>query len=151
TDRQLLEQILKNLLSNAFKFTEQGSVELGIARDQRRTKACIAFAVTDTGIGVAPDQHERIFEAFQQADTSITRRFGGTGLGLTISREYARVLGGEITLSSAPRGGSTFTLFLPLTESAAQAAEPEVAPGRHEAAAPLPDDVAVLAKKKILI
>jgi HAMP domain-containing protein/signal transduction histidine kinase/ActR/RegA family two-component response regulator len=124
TDPQRLEQILKNLLSNAFKFTEAGSVEVDIAmeRDTKRFKSqalaratsAIAFAVTDTGIGIAPDKQQLVFEAFQQADTSTSRVYGGTGLGLTISRELARLLGGEIHLRSTPNLGSTFTLFLPL-------------------------------------
>ncbi|MCI0671523.1 MAG: ATP-binding protein, partial [Myxococcaceae bacterium] len=97
TDRQLLEQILKNLLSNAFKFTEHGGVALRVERAAasapfrnellRRAPGVIAFSVTDTGVGIPPDKQQLIFEAFQQADTSITRRFGGTGLGLSISRE----------------------------------------------------------------
>jgi HAMP domain-containing protein/signal transduction histidine kinase/CheY-like chemotaxis protein len=124
TDRQLLEQILKNLLGNAFKFTERGKIELHVERASsgypfrtdalRRAPAVISFAVTDTGIGIPLEMQERIFEAFQQADPSITRRYGGTGLGLTISREYARVLGGEIDVKSAPGTGSTFTLHLPV-------------------------------------
>ncbi|HEY8375470.1 MAG TPA: response regulator, partial [Nannocystis sp.] len=129
TDRHLLEQILKNLLSNAFKFTEQGRVELRIGlpapgtvyRNEklRDASGVIAFAVADTGIGIASDKHRLVFEAFQQADPTILRKYGGTGLGLTISREYARVLGGEIQLESATRRGSTFTLLLPMRAPAA--------------------------------
>ena len=125
TDRQLLEQILKNLLSNALKFTEEGRVELEVGRapagmtyrstSLQRAPAVLAFEVSDTGIGVSPEQQDKIFEAFQQADASITRKFGGTGLGLSISREYARVLGGELGVRSVPGEGSTFTLYLPLT------------------------------------
>ena len=124
TDRQLLHQILKNLLANAFKFTERGRVGLRIepapaglpfgSASLQRAPAVIAFAVSDTGIGISSEQLERIFEAFQQADTSITRKYGGTGLGLTISREYARILGGEVAVQSTPNVGSTFTLYLPL-------------------------------------
>ena len=124
TDRQLLDQILKNLLANAFKFTERGRVELHIERaaaglpfrsaSLRRASAVIAFAVSDTGIGIPSGQLDRVFEAFQQADTSITRKYGGTGLGLTISREYARILGGEVAIQSTPNVGSTFTVYLPL-------------------------------------
>ena len=127
SDPQRLEQILKNLLSNAFKFTEQGRIDLDISlvTDDRgfktqalkRAHAVIAFAVTDTGIGIAEDKQQVIFEAFQQADASTSRSYGGTGLGLTISRELARLLGGEIFLRSSPGAGSTFTLFLPLTQA----------------------------------
>ncbi|UJR78655.1 HAMP domain-containing protein [Sandaracinus amylolyticus] len=125
TDRQLLEQILKNLLSNALKFTERGGVEVRIglasSADQHRrpslaaAPAVLAIAVRDSGIGVAPDKRELVFDAFQQADASAARKYGGTGLGLTISREYARVLGGELGLDSAVGVGSTFTVYVPLT------------------------------------
>ena len=110
TDRMRLEQILKNLLSNAIKFTEQGSVtlELSTLPGER-----IVFAVKDSGIGIAAEQQETIFEAFRQADGGTSRRYGGTGLGLSISRELAVLLGGEITVSSTPGQGSTFTLTLP--------------------------------------
>ncbi|UPG88215.1 response regulator [Luteibacter aegosomaticola] len=107
TDRQRLEQVLKNLLSNALKFTESGGVTVS-ARLERG--GMVAFAVTDTGIGIAPDQQGRIFDAFQQADGSISRRYGGTGLGLSISQELARLLGGAIEVTSEPGMGSTFTL-----------------------------------------
>src|SRR5690606_9868168 len=124
TDRQRLEQILKNLLSNAFKFTESGLVKLGISAlpDDE-----IAFAVSDTGIGIAPDQQEGVFEAFQQADGTISRKYGGTGLGLSISRELARLLGGRIELESRVGEGSVFTLFLPRTYDAARVASREAA------------------------
>lgn len=112
TDRQRLEQILRNLLSNAFKFTpEKGKVTLGIARVPATDT--LAFSVTDTGIGIPKNKQEVIFEAFQQADGSTKRKFGGTGLGLSISRELAHVLGGEIGLQSQEGEGSIFTLHLP--------------------------------------
>jgi signal transduction histidine kinase/DNA-binding response OmpR family regulator/CHASE3 domain sensor protein len=125
TDRQRLEQVLKNLLSNALKFTDAGGVTLGV-RAERGGR--VAFTVGDTGIGIDPDQQARIFEAFQQADGSISRRYGGTGLGLSISLELARRLGGEITVQSEPGKGSTFTLTIATKLEGAQAALPASAP-----------------------
>ena len=134
TDGQRLEQVLKNLLSNAFKFTNEGGVTLTVrkAEASRRflnsalnsSNGVIAFAVSDTGVGIPQEKQRLIFEAFQQADGTTSRKFGGTGLGLTISRELARLLGGEIRVESTPDKGSTFTLFLPLKykETAADAA-----------------------------
>jgi len=116
TDRQRLAQILKNLLSNAFKFTEKGRVALTVSSVGNE----VAFAVSDTGIGIAPDQQKGVFEAFQQADGTISRRYGGTGLGLSISRELARLLGGRISLTSRPGEGSVFTLVLPRLYDAAR-------------------------------
>ena len=110
TDPQRLGQILKNLLSNAFKFTEKGEVAMRVFSPQSGT---VAFAVRDTGVGIAPHQQEVIFEAFRQADGSIHRKFGGTGLGLSISRDLAALLGGSISVQSALGEGSVFTLTVP--------------------------------------
>lgn len=120
TDRQRLEQILKNLLSNAFKFTEAGGVRL-VARPEGGDR--LAIDVTDTGIGIAEDQQDGVFEAFQQADGTISRKYGGTGLGLSISRELARLLGGVLTLKSRPGEGSTFTVLIPLVYDPAGVAQ----------------------------
>jgi CheY-like chemotaxis protein/CHASE3 domain sensor protein len=118
TDPQRLGQILKNLLSNAFKFTEHGEVALRVFAPG---PGLIAFAVRDTGVGIAPHQQDVIFEAFRQADGSIHRKFGGTGLGLSISRDLAGLLGGSIAVQSELGAGSIFTLTLPTTQSAAVA------------------------------
>ncbi len=137
TDVQRLEQILKNFLSNAFKFTETGSVVVSISAAQRdqsflnpalQGKPCVAFAVSDTGIGIPEDKQVEIFAAFQQQDGTTSRHYGGTGLGLTISKELAKLLGGEIQLHSVAGQGSTFTLFLPreMTQEISQALSQQI-------------------------
>ncbi|MEB0135082.1 response regulator [Actimicrobium sp. CCC2.4] len=120
-DRQRVEQILKNLLSNAIKFTGEGQVALTV---HQQADGRVGFAVSDSGIGIAADQQEVIFEAFRQADGTTSRRYGGTGLGLSISRDLAALLGGEITLASVAGEGSTFTLVLPAMATLAPVAEP---------------------------
>jgi signal transduction histidine kinase/DNA-binding response OmpR family regulator/CHASE3 domain sensor protein len=110
TDRQRLEQILKNLLSNAVKFTDRGKVSLTVSAN---TDGWIQFVVQDSGIGIAPEQQEKIFDAFHQADGSTARKYGGTGLGLSISRDLTGLLGGTLSLTSTPGEGSTFILSLP--------------------------------------
>jgi signal transduction histidine kinase/DNA-binding response OmpR family regulator len=110
TDRQRLEQILKNLLSNAVKFTDTGRVGLTVSAN---ADGWVQFTVRDSGIGIAPDQQDKIFDAFHQADGSTARKYGGTGLGLSISRDLTSLLGGTLTLASTLGEGSTFTLSLP--------------------------------------
>ncbi|MEI6173940.1 MAG: response regulator [Bacteroidota bacterium] len=137
TDSQRVLQIVKNLMSNAIKFTEKGGVKLRVYRPDKKTKFThqelnsqnsIAIEVSDTGIGISAEKAKVIFEAFQQADGTISRKFGGTGLGLTISRSLSRLLGGEIHLHSQEKEGSSFILYLPLTLTVSAVAPEMAAP-----------------------
>jgi CheY-like chemotaxis protein/signal transduction histidine kinase/CHASE3 domain sensor protein len=134
TDSQRLSQILKNLLSNAFKFTAAGAVSLRVSAT---LEGQVAFAVRDSGIGIPPEQHEVIFEAFRQADGSTHRKYGGTGLGLSISRDLARLLGGDVMVQSEPGKGSIFTLRLPLRYSGPASVQRPSPSYTGEAIAPL--------------
>ncbi|MFD1457619.1 response regulator [Scopulibacillus daqui] len=148
TDSQRLCQILNNLLSNAFKFTEEGEITLRIKRadnqlsirkdDDYASSPLLAFSVNDTGIGIPKDKQRIIFEAFKQADGTTSRKYGGTGLGLSISLEIARLLGGYIDVKSIEGKGSTFTLYLP--DSIHDKAVTELSISKHEAAATLLPD-----------
>ncbi|HYD04692.1 MAG TPA: response regulator, partial [Reyranella sp.] len=144
TDDKRLQQIIKNLLSNAFKFTEDGGVQLSVKRvadgwspandHLNRTGQVLAFSVKDSGIGIPEDKQRLIFEAFQQADGTTSRKYGGTGLGLSISREITRMLGGELKVESTPGKGSSFTLYLPLNFSPA----PQMTRAAHVARPSIP-------------
>ncbi|GEJ59144.1 HAMP domain-containing protein [Anaeromyxobacter diazotrophicus] len=156
TDVARLQQILKNLLSNAFKFTERGAVSLTIDSAQRlrpgAARGLLAFSVRDTGIGIPKEKQRIIFEAFQQADGTTSRKYGGTGLGLTISREIARLLGGTIEVESAAGQGSLFTVLLPERYAGAEPAREVRAAAVEEEAELPPLPVGVdLAGKKILL
>lgn len=137
-DAHRIRQILLNLLGNAVKFTERGSIELIARLLEREGEKFIEFAVRDTGIGIAPEAQARLFQPFSQADASTTRRFGGTGLGLAISKRLAHGMGGELSFESAPGAGATFRLILPLiaapaeeTVKASQAPEREILAGKR--------------------
>jgi GAF domain-containing protein/DNA-binding response OmpR family regulator len=140
-DLTKLRQALFNLLSNACKFTERGIVSLAVTREAAADGDAVVFAVRDTGIGMTPAQLARLFEEFGQADASTTRRYGGTGLGLSLSRRLCRMMGGDITVASEPRRGSTFTIRLP-----AEGREPA-----REAPAPAARDAGPTATSTVLV
>jgi hypothetical protein len=171
TDAVRLHQVLKNLMSNALKFTERGTVRMEIKPARSgwrpgnlsldRAERVVAFSVVDTGIGIPPEKHRTVFEAFQQADGTTSRRYGGTGLGLSISREIAQLLGGDLTLQSQTGVGSTFTLFLPaIYREERQASRPAAGVEAIPAAPPRPrppdeatacDGVAVSARARLTV
>ncbi|WP_225768790.1 AAA family ATPase [Inquilinus sp. Marseille-Q2685] len=127
SDPRRLGRVLINLLSNAVKFTSEGGIAVTVGLDPMSgamPRSTLHMAVTDTGIGIAPDMHERIFGDFIQADSSIARRYGGTGLGLAICRRIADLLGGTLTVDSAPGRGSTFRLAVPVTPGTARPEAP---------------------------
>lgn len=124
TDQQRLEQILRNLLSNSFKFTAGGGVNLSVRASENDM---VEFSVSDSGIGISADKHELIFEPFHQIDAASNRKFGGAGLGLSISRDLSHLLGGTLSVSSAPEKGSTFTLKIPMRSKDSGAGESALA------------------------
>jgi CheY-like chemotaxis protein len=141
TDQARLAQILKNLLANAFKFTERGGVTMRIARAGPGAAVagdCVAISVTDTGIGISADKQAWIFEAFAQADSGTSRKYGGTGLGLTIARQLAVRLGGDLGVESQLGAGSTFRIVLPVCGPAVDDSGQPVAPSPAPATAPVP-------------
>jgi signal transduction histidine kinase/CheY-like chemotaxis protein/HAMP domain-containing protein len=151
TDRQRLDQILNNLVSNAVKFTERGGVTIDFAAASCSMEPGILISVRDTGIGIAADQQKGIFESFRQADSSTSRTYGGTGLGLAIARDLAQLLGGSLEVQSAAGIGSTFTLRLPQSglrsaaASGARGSESMRSPAQMVKPPSIEDDRALLA------
>ena len=127
TDPTRLRQVLINLIGNAIKFTEQGSVEIVVRLDRHASSAMLEMAVIDTGIGISPEQQKALFKPFSQGDTSVTRSYGGSGLGLAISKRLVRMLGGKLTVNSREGEGSTFTVRLPINKvEGADLVQPEL-------------------------
>jgi signal transduction histidine kinase len=142
-DAARLRQVILNLLDNAIKFTSKGSVSLSIATSELSSSSTLLrFEVTDTGIGIPRAKHEAVFQAFSQADSSSTRQFGGTGLGLTISRQLVQLMGGAITMESEPGHGSTFrfTALFDLDPTMASAAHLFAVPSYSELSPSPPPD-----------
>ncbi|AND88681.1 MULTISPECIES: hybrid sensor histidine kinase/response regulator [Bradyrhizobium] len=135
-----LNRILLNLIGNAIKFTPRGGIGLKASAEQHEDHILLSITVRDTGIGIAPDMHERIFEDFVQADDSIARRFGGTGLGLAIARRLTRLMRGELTVESTPGAGSTFALEVPLGLAASGIAQGALPPPSRRLRVLLVDD-----------
>jgi signal transduction histidine kinase/CheY-like chemotaxis protein len=145
-----VRQALLNLLGNACKFTERGTITLAVAREPVDGRGWLSFTVRDTGIGMTPAQLARLFEAFSQADAATTRKYGGTGLGLALSRRLCRMMGGDVTVESEAGRGSTFTVRLPAlvtpaSEPGAEAATPvsPQAPASHGTVLVIDDEAAV--------
>jgi PAS domain S-box-containing protein len=137
TDVTRLRQCLLNLLSNASKFTDKGTVTLAVSREARPDGDWVTFRVTDTGIGMTPEQLGRLFQPFSQAEASTTRKYGGTGLGLAITRRLCQLMGGDITVESTPGRGSTFTIRLP-ADARPRPAAARPAPATEAPAGPAP-------------
>ena len=146
SDVTKVRQMLFNLLSNAAKFTEQGEIRLRVRREQQGTHDWMVFDVEDSGIGMTPEQLAKLFQPFAQADASTTRKYGGTGLGLAMSRHFAEMMGGEITLRSALGAGTTFTIRIPASAAAAPVATTDIAPAADSAAS-----AASAARRTILV
>jgi adenylate cyclase len=145
-DSMRLRQIVFNLLSNACKFTDGGKVSLNISMVEHMGRSAVAFAVRDTGIGISEEQIGRLFREFSQADATTTRKFGGTGLGLVISRRLAQLMGGEILVESVPGDGSTFTAVIPVEAHSAPVENDasEIGPGAPRRTARRNDAVALV-------
>jgi signal transduction histidine kinase len=125
-DQIRFRQSLLNLASNANKFTEKGAITIAADQGQENSRDWVTIAVADTGIGMTPEQMDKLFQEFSQADASTTRKYGGTGLGLAISNRFCQMMGGDITVESAPGRGSTFTIRLPriVEEASSQMGKP---------------------------
>ena len=143
-DATKLRQALLNMLSNACKFTHRGTITLNITSIARDGRPWVAFEVVDTGIGISPENVDRLFSPFVQEDSSTTRRFGGTGLGLSISRSFCRMMGGDMVARSTKGVGSTFSILLPLHSVAAQLAQ-----ARREASTRIPARVPAAPSKPV--
>ena len=136
-DAKKIRQILLNLISNSVKFTERGGITISVRRDDATGQSeVLRFAVSDTGIGIPPEYHQRIFESFSQVDDSISRSFGGTGLGLAIVRQLLELMKGEIGVESAPGGGTTFWFRIPLAVPLPSHQAPAAMPAEQEISAP---------------
>ncbi len=135
-DMTKVRQVLFNLLSNASKFTEKGTVKLDVARRQMAGKDWFHFRVSDTGIGMTPEQMQKLFQEFSQVDASTTRKYGGTGLGLAISRQFCRLMGGDIAVESRLGQGSAFTVRLPAEVKPDKVKIPESSESKITAAIP---------------
>jgi signal transduction histidine kinase len=125
-DRRRFSQVLLNLLSNACKFTENGTVTLEVYPKVAEDKAWVCWTVTDTGIGIAKENYDKLFKSFSQVDSSATRRHDGTGLGLAISKTFCEKMGGTIGFSSEPGKGSQFTVYIPMVSDKCEAKRGEV-------------------------
>jgi signal transduction histidine kinase len=112
-DQMRLRQALLNLMSNANKFTEKGTITIAAHQGQENGRDWVTIAVADTGIGMTPEQMSKLFQEFSQASSTTASKYGGTGLGLVISRRFCQMMGGDITVESEPGRGSTFTIRLP--------------------------------------